>query len=219
MIAGANAALRAREEEGLVLARSEAYMGVLVDDLITQGTHEPYRMFSSRAEYRLLLRHDNADQRLTPLGRRLGLVNDARWAAFEAKREALERGRAVFAKDTARTKAMRRHGATLAEVAADLPEVLALPSEVRRLLEVELRYAGYIEREAARVQRHRELEDLRLPDDVDYTTLPELRLEAREKLQTIRPESVGQATRISGVTPADVSVLLIYLSKWGLDTP
>jgi len=215
LVAGANAGLRVRGEPGLVLGRDEAYTGVLVDDLVTRGTDEPYRMFTSRAEYRLLLRHDNADERLTPLGRRLGLVDDARWAAFTAKRDALEGGRAAFRARPDLAKAMRRAGATLAAVAGHLDAVARLEPEVARLLEVELRYAGYIARQAEQVDRHRRLEDTPLPDSLDYAGIGELRLEAREKLAAVRPRSLGQASRISGVSPADVSVLLIHLRRDG----
>ncbi|MCA8920623.1 MAG: tRNA uridine-5-carboxymethylaminomethyl(34) synthesis enzyme MnmG [Planctomycetes bacterium] len=215
VVAGINAALLAQGQAPLVLGRDQAYTGVLIDDLVTQGTSEPYRMFSSRAEYRLLLRHDNADQRLTPLARAVGAVDDARWAAFCAKRDGLEAGRKAFHARPNHLKAMRSPGAKLREVGAEIPGLLELPGEVLALLEVELRYAGYIERQAAQVERHRELESTALPPDLDYATLAELRLEAREKLAAVRPRSLGQAGRISGVSPADVSVLLIHLRRLG----
>ena len=215
VIAGINAALKAQGRPPLILGRDQAYTGVLIDDLVTQGTSEPYRMFSSRAEYRLLLRHDNADQRLTPLARQLGAIDDARWAAFQAKRDQLEAGREAFKNRPNHLKAMRSPGAKLAEVASDLPGVLELPLEVQRLLEVELRYAGYIERQAAQVERHKELEQTALPAQLDYAAIDELRLEAREKLSAVQPRSLGQASRISGVSPADVSVLLIHLRRIG----
>ncbi|MEZ6185816.1 MAG: tRNA uridine-5-carboxymethylaminomethyl(34) synthesis enzyme MnmG [Planctomycetota bacterium] len=214
-LAGINAALWAQGQPPLILGRDEAYTGVLIDDLVTQGTSEPYRMFSSRAEYRLLLRHDNADQRLTPLARRVGAIDDARWAAFCAKRDALEEGRRAFRARPALEKALRSPGARLREVGAEIPGLLELPAQVLDLLEVELRYAGYIERQAAQVARHKELEETALPQDLDYRGLAELRLEAREKLSQVRPRSLGQASRISGVSPADVSVLLIHLRRLG----
>ncbi len=213
IVAGINAALAARGEPPLVLERHEAYVGVLIDDLVTQGTREPYRMFSSRAEHRLLLRHDNADQRLTPLARKLGLIDDLRWARFVAKRDHLERGRAAFAARPHLARAMLRQDARLDDVARELPEVLALPAPVRALLEVELRYAGYVERQALAIERQRSLEGMPLPDDLDYLGLDALRREAREKLHAVRPRTVGQAGRISGVSPADVSVLLIHLRR------
>jgi tRNA uridine 5-carboxymethylaminomethyl modification enzyme len=213
LVAGINAARKVAGHAPLVLSRDASYIGVLIDDLVTRGTEEPYRMFSSRAEHRLLLRHDNADERLTAIGREVGLVDDARWAAFERKRDALARGRAAFARRPALAQAMRRQDARLDEVARDLPDVLALPDDVRRLLETELRYAGYIERQEEHVERQRRLEDVSLPADLDYLRMNDLPREAREKLSTIRPTSLGQASRISGVSPADITTLLIQLRK------
>ncbi|MGE0707359.1 MAG: tRNA uridine-5-carboxymethylaminomethyl(34) synthesis enzyme MnmG [Planctomycetota bacterium] len=215
ILAGINAALAARGAEPLVLRRDQAYLGVLVDDLVTQGTLEPYRMFSSRAEHRLLLRHDNADERLTPIGRALGLVDDARWAVFAAKQEALASGRALVNADERLRRALARQGARLAEVGAGVPALEALPPEVARLLEIEVQYAGYVERQRAHVARQRELEDLVLPEAIDYRELSSLRLEAREKLSRLRPRTLGQAGRISGVSPADVTVLLLHLRAIG----
>ncbi len=213
IVAGINAALRARGEQRHVLGRSQAYIGVLIDDLVTQGTDEPYRMFSSRAEHRLLLRHDNADQRLTHVGREAGTVDDARWVVFNETRRLLEEGRAVFEARPHLKQAMRRQGASLGAVAADLPDVLALPERVRRLLETELRYSGYIERQEATVARTRSMEETPLPDGLDYEALAELSLEAREKLQAIRPRTLGQAGRVSGVSPADIAVLMVHLRR------
>jgi tRNA uridine 5-carboxymethylaminomethyl modification enzyme len=213
LVAGINAARRVTGEPPLVLARDASYTGVLIDDLVTRGTEEPYRMFSSRAEHRLLLRHDTADERLTPIGRDLGLVCDARWALFESKRRAVAAGRAAFDARPHLKQAMRRQEAVLEEVARDLPDVLALPSDVRRLLEVELRYAGYVERQTEAVARQRRLEDVPLPADFDYLALSALPREAREKLHAVRPRSLGQASRISGVSPADISVLLVHLRR------
>ena len=215
LLAGINAARAARDEPGVVLGREQAYTGVLIDDLVTRGTEEPYRMFSSRAEYRLLLRHDNADERLTPLGRELGLVDDARWEAFTRKQAALEEGRRAFAARPDLAQAMRRQDARLDQVGADLAALRALPREVLALLETELRYAGYVERQAEQVERHRRLEDVPLPEDLDYAALSALRTEARHKLGAVRPRSLGQASRISGVNPADIAVLHVHLRRLG----
>jgi tRNA uridine 5-carboxymethylaminomethyl modification enzyme len=211
LVAGINAARFAREEAGVVLDRASAYTAVLVDDLVTLGTKEPYRMFSSRAEYRLLLRHDNADMRLTPLGRELGLVSDERWTRFEKKRSEIERGRALFAKRPELARVLRRPEATLAQV--DAPELGDLSEEARVQVELDVKYEGYIERQASEVQRARRLEGTRLPEDLDYRAIKELRFEAREKLARVRPRSLGQAGRISGVNPADLTVLIIHLKK------
>lgn len=217
VMAGINAARAAGDEPGWVLERSQAYIGVLIDDLVTLGTDEPYRMFSSRAEYRLLLRHDNADLRLTEGARAVGAIDDARWEAFVARRDALARGRAAFARRPDLAQAMRRQGATLADVAAGpLDEVLGLPTHVQQVLATELRYAGYIARQADQVARAKSLEATLLPATLDYDALGDLRLEAREKLAAVRPRSLGQASRISGVSPADVQVLSIHLRRLGV---
>ena len=236
IIAGINAAQYIKGKEPLVLKRSEAYIGVLIDDLVTKGTHEPYRMMTSRAEYRLLLRQDNADARLTPIGRRLGLVSDARWARFEKKQAAIRaaeqslrglvltpsqetNGRLVaHGLDPVHTRLaardlLRRPGVTYAAVRAAFPELPELASEVREQVEIRSRYEGYIEKQQEQVARMERLEAKRLPDNIDYAAVPSLRDEAREKLAAIRPESVGQASRISGVSPADISVLLVWLEQ------
>lgn len=211
LMAGINAARIAREEPAVVLDRSEAYTGVLVDDLVTLGTKEPYRMFSSRAEYRLLLRHDNSDARLTPVGREVGLVTDERWARFEKKRAEIARGLALFAKRPDLARTLRRPEATLADVPHD--ELATLSAEARTQVELDVKYAGYIDRQANEVERARKLEATSLPEDLDYRGVKELRFEAREKLAKVRPRSLGQAGRISGVNPADLTVLIVHLKK------
>lgn len=217
LLAGLNAALKLKGEPPLVLDRSQAYIGVLLDDLVTRGVDEPYRMFTARAEYRLLLRHDNADRRLSPLGRRAGLVGDADWARLTRK-EAEIAGLEDYLR-------RHRHGAdTLerwlrrTEVGWDqlcawhpaLRGVPAGPAAVEQVV-LEAKYAGYIERQAAQVERFRHLEGKPIPPHFDYAAVPQLRCEAREKLGRIRPASVGQASRISGINPADLAVLLLYL--------
>jgi tRNA uridine 5-carboxymethylaminomethyl modification enzyme len=213
LVAGINAARIAREEAPLVLGRDEAYTGVLIDDLVTLGTKEPYRMFSSRAEYRLLLRHDTADQRLTPIGRRLGLVDDRRWAAFETKRGEIERGLRMLEKRPDLSQVLRRPESTLADVIGALPELGELSAEARLQVELDVKYAGYIDRQEEEVERQKKLETLELPEDLDYRSIQELRFEAREKLARVKPRSIGQAGRISGVNPADLTVIIIHLKK------
>ena len=213
LVAGCNAARLVAGAPPLVLGRDEGYAGVLVDDLVTRGTDEPYRLFSSRAEHRLVLRHDTADERLTPIGRAFRLVDDERWAVFEAKRAALTLARAAVAALPALGQAMRRPGALLDEVAADVAAVQALPPPLRRTLEVELRYAGYVEREVEAVERQRGLEALALPAELDYAAVLGLPREAREKLARVRPLSLGQAGRVPGVSPSDLTVLRIHLRR------
>jgi tRNA uridine 5-carboxymethylaminomethyl modification enzyme len=243
LVAGINAGRRAQGREPWHPRREEAYIGVLVDDLITRGTTEPYRMFTSRAEFRLSLREDNADLRLTPLGRELGVVDDERWRAFEARREwlAAENARfkttivktgdvaagGVFEPLTRETSAyglLRRPGIGYADVAA-LPRVgrsstlEALDDEVARQwtgsLEIDAHYAGYVERQGTEIERQRRQADTRLPLDLDYSSVHGLSTELREKLARIRPQDIGQAARISGMTPAAISLLLVHVKKGG----
>lgn len=240
LIAGANASLQAQEKDPLILRRDQAYMGVLIDDLATMGTKEPYRMFTSRAEYRLLLREDNADSRLTALGREIGLVDDARWAAFNTKQEAVEgelqRMRVNWVhKDHSATPALNTLLKTPVSKEHSLEELIRRPEMTYRQLmeiesigpgltdpiaaeqvEIQIKYAGYIARqmdEIAKTQRH---ENSLLPVDLDFTKISGLSNEVVAKLTEARPETIGKASRISGITPAAISLLLVYLKKHGM---
>lgn len=217
LLGGINAALCARGEEGITLGRHEAYIGVLVDDLVTKGVDEPYRMFTSRAEYRLLLRYDNADVRLTPLGRRLGLVGDDAWARFEKKRREVAEIRRflaeTFQNGATLEKRLSRPGVSIGEIAREYPELSRCGAEALALAETDVKYAGYIDRQAAAVERMKKNEAQRIPRDIDYDAMGELRFESREKLKLRRPETIGRATRIPGVNPADVSILMMYLKR------
>jgi tRNA uridine 5-carboxymethylaminomethyl modification enzyme len=219
LMAGINAALKVKQEPPLVLDRSQAYLGVLLDDLVTKGVDEPYRMFTSRAEYRLLLRHDNADRRLTPLGRRAGLVTDDAWQRLQRKERAI-------AELTAYLRTHRHDGETLERwlrrTEVDWPRLcemdpslrgLNVPEDVAEQVVLETKYAGYVERQAAQVERFQRLESKPIPPHFDYAAIPQLRAEAKEKLSRIRPASLGQASRMSGISPADLAVLMIYLGS------
>jgi tRNA uridine 5-carboxymethylaminomethyl modification enzyme len=217
LMAGINAALHVKGEDGLILDRSQAYIGVLIDDLVTRGVDEPYRMFTSRAEYRLLLRHDNADRRLTPIGRRIGLVNDDAWTRLQRKEQAIALLTDYLRQhrhdgDTLETW-LRRTETTWEQMLAMHPALaeLPIPANAREQVELEAKYAGYISRQAAQIERFGKLESRSIPAQFDYAAVPQLRAEAREKLGKIRPTTLGQASRISGISPADLAVLALYL--------
>lgn len=235
LIAGINAALMIKGEPPLVLARDEAYIGTLIDDLTTKGTEEPYRMMTSRSEYRLILRQDNADARLTPIGRRCGLVSDERWQRFCEKQQCVEAGlqwlrdnkisprpEIAVVLENLQTTSLTT-GISLYELLKRpeikynmLVEHFAAPDyefEVRQQLEITTKYEGYINRQLEQITRQRKLEDKKIPYDINYADVPHLSSEARQKLTGVRPLSIGQAARISGVSPADVSILLIYLES------
>jgi tRNA uridine 5-carboxymethylaminomethyl modification enzyme len=233
IVAGINAALAASGAPPLVLDRADAYIGVLIDDLVTRGTSEPYRMFTSRAEYRLSLRADNADQRLTPIGVRVGAVGTKRSATFAAKMTTLERGRSLAASLRLSPSALSRHGITvnadgIPRSAADLlgyrdidinklssiwPELAAIPAEIAEQIEIDAGYAGYLERQARDIAAFRRDEVLLLPEALDYGTIGGLSAEVRGKLASARPATLGAASRISGVTPAALVALLRYVKR------
>jgi len=218
LLAGINASLRVQGREPWWPRRDQAYLGVLVDDLVTRGVSEPYRMFTSRAEYRLMLREDNADLRLTELGRQLGLVDDARWDAFNRKRDAVGRERerlkstyvsASFQQRQSLLELLRRPDVTYASL-VDEPCVEAVVAEQ---VEIQAKYEGYIERQREEVERHSKLEALSLPAELDYCAVRGLSAEVQQKLNAHRPQTLGQASRISGITPAAISLLLVHLKR------
>ena len=236
LIAGANAAASVQDKEPLNLSRSQAYMGVLVDDLITRGTNEPYRMFTSRAEYRLMLREDNADLRLTEIGRKLGLVEDARWRAFEEYREQLERlnqklndqwlypqteaadSLAVtlqnpITREYRLSDILRRPEITIDHLMPIIDDALVYTDRVRAQAEINGKYAGYLARQQQEIDKAAKHEQAILPESIDYTSVRGLSNEVCEKLQDYRPATIGQAGRISGVTPAAISLLLVHLKR------
>ncbi|MBD8026698.1 tRNA uridine-5-carboxymethylaminomethyl(34) synthesis enzyme MnmG [Ureibacillus sp. Re31] len=236
LMAGINAAAKVLGKEEVILKRSEAYIGVLIDDLVTKGTNEPYRLLTSRAEYRLLLRHDNADLRLTELGYKLGLISEERFAKFTEKKEQIEteiaRLREVIIKPNETTQEVirsvggtelkdgirasdlvKRTEMTYDLVASLSPSGLELSEEVKEQIEVQLKYEGYIQKALNQVEKLHKMEGKKIPEDIDYDDISSLATEAREKLKEVRPLSIAQASRISGVNPADISILLVYIEQ------
>lgn len=219
LMAGINAALKLAGRDPLIIDRSQAYLGVLIDDLVTRGVDEPYRMFTSRSEYRLLLRQDNADRRLTPLGRKIGLVSEERWRRFQEHE-------ADIAQATDLLAALRHQGATFEELLRrpemDWRQLSELNSSLAELqvgalavqqVEIEVKYAGYIRRQSADIERQLKIQAVRIPSTFDFQAVPQLRREAKEKLTRVRPADLGQAGRISGITPADLSILVLYIKE------
>jgi tRNA uridine 5-carboxymethylaminomethyl modification enzyme len=238
-MAAVNAVKNCRDEEPLILDRSQAYIGVLIDDLVTCGTKEPYRLFTSRAEYRLLLREDNADLRLREIGRKLGLVDDDTYTLFQKKRKVIEDGFAwlnntmikpgaeINSRLAAKNSANLKQMISLAELLRrpeltieDLPEIsgleLQVAPQIRMEAQLQVKYEGYIKRQEEQVNRFKKMEHIVLPDDMVYEGLPGLSTEVIEKLSRVRPRSLGQASRISGITPAAISVLQVQLKKENL---
>lgn len=236
LLAGINAACQVNGAEAVVLDRSQAYIGVLLDDLVTKGTNEPYRMFPSRVEYRLIIREDNADERLTPLGRRLGLINEADYRRFQRKEAAIaqelkrlestrvsanarveallrERGSAGIAGSATLLELLRRPEIHYADLSQLEPGSGPIPRAVRERVEVQVKYAGYIKRQAVEIERFQHLERIRVPKDFTYQSLPGISLEVAEKLTALQPRTLGQAGRISGVTPAALSQLMFYIKR------
>jgi tRNA uridine 5-carboxymethylaminomethyl modification enzyme len=215
LVAGANAALALAGKPPVVIERDQAYIGVLIDDLVTRGVDEPYRMFTSRAEYRLLLRHDNADRRLTPLAHRLGLVDGPRWQRYCDKQSAICQANELLEstriEQMSLSKLLRRPETIWPEVVAHCPQLAAFNAEVAEQVTHDAKYSGYVARQEIDVQRQRRLAEKRIPQGFDFAAITHLRVEAREKLVRIQPRTLAQAGRISGITPADLALLMIHL--------
>lgn len=237
IMAGINAALKVQNKEPLILHRSDAYIGVLIDDLVTKGTNEPYRLLTSRAEYRLLLRHDNADTRLTPIGHRIGLIPEARYEHFQMKRENVHRelerlhsakikpdeqllqicketGSAPLQNTVSVISLLRRPEIKYEHIERISPSFYDLSQEEKEQVEIQMKYEGYIEKQLTHVKKLKRMEKKKIPADIIYDDIHGIATEAKQKLSQIRPLSIGQASRISGVTPADISILLVYLEQY-----
>lgn len=237
IMAGINAARKVQGKEPVILDRSQGYIGVLIDDLVTKGTNEPYRLLTSRAEYRLLLRHDNADLRLTPIGYEIGLIKEERFAKFTYKKEMVELeierlkttkvrpdeqvqnmlasvGSAPLQNGIDILSLLRRPEVTYAHIEPISPSPHELTDEMKEQVEIQIKYSGYIEKQLIQVERLQKMEKKRIPDDIDYSDIHGIATEAKQKLAKIRPISIGQASRISGVSPADISILLVYLEHY-----
>lgn len=237
IMAGINAARKVQGHEPVIIDRSQGYIGVMIDDLVTKGTNEPYRLLTSRAEYRLLLRHDNADLRLTPLGREIGLISEARYAMFLQKKELVEaelaRLKELRIKPDERTQELlaslgsaplqntvdgitllRRPEIGYGHIESLSSSPAALSDDMKEQVEIQVKYTGYIEKQLAQVEKLSKMEKKRIPDDIDYASVHGLATEAKQKLHQIRPLNIGQASRISGVTPADLSILLVHLEHY-----
>ncbi|KML40588.1 tRNA uridine-5-carboxymethylaminomethyl(34) synthesis enzyme MnmG [Cytobacillus firmus] len=236
LMAGMNAGLKSLDKEEVILSRSDAYIGVLIDDLVTKGTNEPYRLLTSRAEYRLLLRHDNADLRLTELGRKVGLISEERYEKFQLKKQAIEdekaRLKGIIIKPTSNVQELiksqggselkdgirasdllKRPEMTYEHIGQLVPAETALDPDVTEQVEIQIKYEGYIEKSLQQVERLKKMENKKVPENIDYDDINGLASEARQKLKEVRPLSLAQASRISGVNPADISILLVYLEQ------
>lgn len=235
LMAGINASLSLRGKEPIVLKRHEAYIGVLIDDLVTKGTNEPYRMLTSRCEYRLLLREDNADRRLCEIGHEVGLLDDAKYATYQARWQAIDEeltrlegvvlrpseaqplldacGGEPLHKSVSLYDLLKRPNIHYADLLAFGYGREALPADVVEEVDIIIQYTGYIQKQEEQVARTAKLESRRLPEEMDYSQVSNLRLEARQKLDAVQPETVGQASRISGVNPADITALLVWLEQ------
>ncbi|KON85932.1 tRNA uridine 5-carboxymethylaminomethyl modification protein [Sporosarcina globispora] len=236
LMAGMNAGLKSLDKEEVILSRSDAYIGVLIDDLVTKGTNEPYRLLTSRAEYRLLLRHDNADLRLTELGRKVGLISEDRFEKFQLKKQAIEEEKArlqgIIIKPTSEVQELiksqggselkdgirasdllKRPEMTYEHIQQLVPAENTLDADVTEQVEIQIKYEGYIEKSLQQVERLKKMENKKIPENIDYDDINGLASEARQKLKEVRPLSLAQASRISGVNPADISILLVYLEQ------